>query len=198
MLISICFRLRPAFDRKEERVRAGAFTLFGALSRFGSVEHSVDEGVRGNFIDQVHASVPIFVVHANDAVESVRQATVAAFRQLAPLLGEDFVPVLEEATGEPSNYDELVQRLCPLLNTHHVERLRLYVDNTSSYFSAPSTSIRGNAAFLAGVLVSTAEAEQRRSISVSALTSELLKLLDDSQAAVRSRAAKALSLCHAI
>jgi len=198
MLISICFRLRPAFDRKEEKVRAGAFTLFGALARFGAPDNAMDDGVRGNFIDQVHASVPIFTVHANDAVEAVRLATVAAFRLLAPLLGAEFVPVLEEATGEPYNYDELVQRLCPLLNTHHSERLRLYVDNTTSYFGAPSTAIRGNAAFLAGVLVATAQPEQRRTISLGALTSEIIKLLDDSQAQVRSRAAKALSLLHAI
>ena len=34
-LVNICFRMRPAFDRKEPEVRKAAFHLFGALCRFG-------------------------------------------------------------------------------------------------------------------------------------------------------------------
>ena len=198
MLISICFRLRPAFDRKEDTVRARAFTLFGALCRFGAPDNAMEEGVRSNFIDQVHASAPIFVVHSNDASEAVRKAVVEALRLLAPLLGEDFIPVAEDAEGTPHGYDELVQRLCPLLNSLHPERLRGYLENTTQYFTAASICIRGNAAFLAGVLISTAAAEQRRTVSIAALTVDLLRLLDDPQAVVRSRSAKALSLCHHI
>jgi len=145
----------------------------------------------------VHAAVPIFAVHANDAVADVRQATVEAFRALGPLLGADsFGPVLAEASGEPYAYDELVQTLCPQLNRVHPDRLRLYLDSTTSYFTALSISIRGNAAYFAGVLVATADEQQRKTISIPALTAELLKLLDDPQAAVRARAAKALSLLH--
>ena len=196
MLISICFRLRPAFDRKEDKVRGRAFTLFGVLHRFGLPSANMDSGVRENFMDQVHANVPIFIVHSNDAVESVRTAAIEGFRQLAPLLGEEFVPVLNEATGEPHNYDELVQRMCPLLNTQHAGRLRGYLENTTQYFTSQSTSMRANSAYLAGVLISTASPEQRRTVSIPALTSELLRLLDDQQANVRSRSAKSLSMCH--
>lgn len=167
MLISICFRLRPAFDRKEDLVRARSFTLFGALCRFGTAE---DAGLRGNFIDQVHASVPIFFVHSNDASEAVRTATVEAFRFMAPLLGESCVPILADATGEPHNYDELVLRLAPMLNSLHPDRLRNYLENTTQYFTAASTAIRGNAAFLAGVVISTATPEQRKTVSIAALT----------------------------
>jgi hypothetical protein len=35
MLINICFRMRPAFDRNDVNVRTAAFTLFGVLCRFG-------------------------------------------------------------------------------------------------------------------------------------------------------------------
>jgi hypothetical protein len=38
MLINICFRMRPAFDRNDVAVRSAAFTLFGALCRFGKAE----------------------------------------------------------------------------------------------------------------------------------------------------------------
>lgn len=172
--------------------------MFGALCRFGSPSNDLDDGVRGNFIDQVHASVPIFVVHSNDAAEVVRKAAIEGFRLLAPLLGESFVPILAEATGDPHNYDELVQRLCPELNAVHPERLRGYLENSTQYFTAVSISMRANSAYLAGVTISTASADQRRTVSIPNLTSELLKLMDDPQANVRSRAAKALSLCHHI
>lgn len=171
MLISICFRLRPAFDRKEDKVRARAFTLFGVLNRFGIASTSMDAGVRENFMDQVHANVPIFIVHSNDAVEEVRTATIEGFRQLAPLLGDEFVSVLADASGEPSNYDELVQKLSPLLNTIHPGRLRGYLENTTQYFTSQSNSMRANSAYLAGVIISTASNEQRRTVSIPALTS---------------------------
>ena len=198
MLISICFRLRPAFDRKEDKVRARAFTLFGVLSRFGLETSANFESVKANFLDQVHANVPIFLVHTNDAVESVRLAAIEGFRQLGPILGTDLVEVLNEASGDPSQYDELVQKMCPLLNQAHPERLRGYLENTTQYFTSQSQSMRANSAYLAGVLISTTSPEQRRTVSIPALTSELLRLLDDNHAPVRARSAKSLSLCHGL
>jgi len=194
MLTSICFRLRPTFDRKEERVRTYAFTLFGALCRFGGPD--IEEGIRLNFMDVVHSNVPVFIVHCNDAAESVREATLEAFKLLAPLLGDSFLPLLEPLSADPSSYETLVSTLVPELNNIHPGRLRGYIENTTHYFTLTSTSMRANSAYLAGVLISTASNDQRRTVSVPALTSELIRLLKDNQPTVRSRAAKALSLCH--
>lgn len=194
MLNSICFRLRPAFDRKEERVRSRAFTLFGALNRFG--QDGMEEGIRSNFLDQVHAYLPVFIIRSNDESKIVREAVINAFKELAPLLGEAFVPILNDATPEPYGYDELVTKVCPLLNGDYAKRLRSYLETISGYMTNPSATIKGNACFYMAVLITTAQPEARRTVSISATCQDMLRLLEDPTPSVRQRAAKALSLCY--
>ena len=67
MLVNICFRMRPAFDRSEQSIRAAACTLFGTLTRFGT------GAAAENFLDQLHTNVPIYLVHLNDDSEAVRK-----------------------------------------------------------------------------------------------------------------------------
>jgi hypothetical protein len=67
MLVNICFRMRPAFDRSEQSIRSAACTLFGTLTRFGS------GAAAENFMDQLHTNVPIYLVHLNDESETVRK-----------------------------------------------------------------------------------------------------------------------------
>jgi hypothetical protein len=68
MLLNLCVRLRLLQVRQSENIRAAAFAALGSLSRFAT-------GVQLEaFMEQVHATVPRLVLHANDEAPSVCEA----------------------------------------------------------------------------------------------------------------------------
>jgi hypothetical protein len=67
ILVNICHRIRPAFDKPNDEIRAASFTLFGSLYRFG------EGSARDPFYEQIHNNLPSLVLHIND-----ENATVAA------------------------------------------------------------------------------------------------------------------------
>jgi len=202
MLINICFRMRPAFDRKNNSVRAAAFTLFGALCRFGQSYRRNDAGARGvqglvkNFIDQVHTNVPIFIVHLNDEDEKVRQSCLDGFKKVSVLLHQDIQAIVHETTTDPEMYDDFIRKICPLIGQLFPQRLRSYVDSGIDYFTSFWHTIQGNAAIFSATLVATAAEDKRRSINIHSLCQALIKLLGHKEAVVRERSARAISLLH--
>lgn len=66
VLVYVCMRLKPAYARPNAVIRASAFDLFGALSRFGqgSSPH--------NFYEQLHVALMPMILHVNDDSAKVR------------------------------------------------------------------------------------------------------------------------------
>lgn len=71
ILINICLRIRPCFEKQLSGVRAAAFTLFGKLSRFG------DGPSKSPFLDQIHANFVSMLLHLNDDSTEVRMVRVS-------------------------------------------------------------------------------------------------------------------------
>jgi len=210
-LINICFRMRPAFDRKDINVRTAAFTLFAALSRFGKPESKEEERRSSwkvnqtNFLDQVHANVPIYVVHVNDEDSGVRAACLSGLRVVAELLGDEVKTVCDEATCEPDAHDDFVCKLAPTLTRAFADRLRSYTDAAQLYFQSKeatagggATTIIANAAMMTGAILANTTADDRARLNVASLVAALVNLVRHDHAGVRSKAVKALSLLHSI
>ena len=196
MLISICFRLRPAFDRKEDNVRASAFTLFGALCRFGKGGGGEGGGDMRDFMDQVHTNLPIFILHLNDEVGGVRTACHMGLKALSTLLDPAFAALVEDGVWESAGYDELVYRAAPVLSAAYPQHVRGYIDSCVAYFTSPWVELRGASALLACCLLASAGEAVRKNITVSALVTALIKLLEESSAGVRAKAVKGLAYLH--
>lgn len=194
MLINICFRLRPSFDRNEA-VRTAAFTLFGELCRFGAEERA-DSGLIANFIDQVHTNVPIFLAHVNDEEAKVRAACILGLRKVAALLGEDILKIVEERdpNADVSTYDDFLTAMSVALVKRYPDRLRNYLDGTISYFTSTWHVIRANAATLVATLLASSTAEDRKQINVNHVVTALIGLLDKQTPEVRGKAARGLGL----
>ena len=190
MLINICYRLKPAFDRKEARIRAAAFTLFGALCKFG-INHS-------SFMDQIHENLVTFVVHMNDEDEEVRLACHEAFKALASLAGTKIADCIAEASCEPYAYDAFAEEIAPLLVEAFPDRLGNYLDHCVVYYKSTWNVIRGNAALLSAHLLASSSADARQRVNVNNMCNCLTKLLGENSSAVRGKAAKALSYLYAI
>lgn len=67
ILVNICHRIRPAFEKNHEDIRSSSFQLFGTLHRFGN-----DRGA-AVFFEQIHNNLPSLFLHINDVNESVRK-----------------------------------------------------------------------------------------------------------------------------
>ena len=192
MLVSLCFRLRPAFDRKEANVRASAFTLFGGLCRFGSVDGAVDS----DFVDQLHQFLPVYLIHLHEDDAHVRLAVQDALRQLSALLEPQLAAALCTASTEPSQYDELLHRLAPLLASLYPQHVRGYLDTCQTYFASGWQALRGSSALLACIVLASATSEVRRGVVVSGLIAALVKLLDEPNSEVRAKAVKGMAYLY--
>jgi hypothetical protein len=66
IMINLCHRIRPAFDKENPEIRSASFNLFGSLSRFG-------KGSAGDaFYEQIHNNFPAIILHLNDDSDVVR------------------------------------------------------------------------------------------------------------------------------
>ncbi len=203
MLMSICFRMRPAFDRKQVKVRAAAFTLFAELCRFAVRES--DEGKydssaaqNSNFLDQVHTCVPIFLMHIADEESSVRAAAYEGYKKVTVLLHPSLEEYMKENPDEPSDFDGFYVEQAKLFAQYHGDRLRGYLDSLGTYLSSSWTAIRHSASYASCALLHYASAESRRKLNMHALTVALLKMLDNDDESIRNRTARGMAMLHDI
>ena len=112
LIINICLRIKPAFDKENNDIRAAAFTLFGSLHRFGN-------GIaKDTFYEQIHNNLPSLILHANDDHTQVQKACKISLRQLAPLLHSKEIVDLFDSELDPSrplDFNEFVNDLTKLL-----------------------------------------------------------------------------------
>lgn len=67
ILINICLRIRPCFEKERGAVRAAAVKLFGSLSVFG------DGPSKAPYLEQIHANLIALLLHLNDDDEVMRK-----------------------------------------------------------------------------------------------------------------------------
>jgi len=202
MLVSICFRMRAAFDRKQIKVRKAAFQLFAELCRFGKPIEEDDGSINENFIDQVHFNVPIYLVHLNDEDTGVSECALKGLRKVLPLLHADLVELVNRSEVDEDNYDYFINDCTKLLALHFGDRLRGYLDACVGYFGSNWTKIRANAVYILGCLIRHSSesklADARKKLNLHSLTAALVKMLEQDDEDVRNKTVKALSLLYDI
>jgi maestro heat-like repeat-containing protein family member 1 len=188
MLLNICYRLRPVFDRKEVEVRAAAFKLFGELTRFG-------ENKSNNFMDEVHSVIAVFVCHMNDKDEAVQEACHEAFKRIAGIINVDkLTAVINDAETGPSSFDRFATQIAPVLVELFPDRVVSYLDACVDYFKSHWHEIHANAVVFACQLLSVCPEDVRTRLNVRTLCADITKQLTKNSALVRSKTAKGLSL----
>eukprot|EP00808_Paulinella_micropora_P010521 g49339.t1 len=198
MLINICFRVRPAFDRKDADIRKAAFALFAELCRFGadSADAEAIGGIKNNFVDQVHSMLPLFLVHLADEKKEVAEECCTALKRVGQLMSKAAQDVINTANTEPEQFGDLAHGLMPVIVQENPERLRGYIDTIADYFKSKWVSIQAHACTLAGELLAATKPEDQRLINVRQMVEMLTGALKSPEEPVRIQAAKALGLLH--
>ncbi|XP_067055526.1 maestro heat-like repeat-containing protein family member 1 [Acropora muricata] len=192
ILINICLRIRPCFEKEKSSVRAAAFVLFGKLSRFG------DGPSKAPFLEQVHTNLVSVLLHLNEEID-VTKACKSCLRSIAPLMGSEQVNqmfqkhLLEEGH---LHYGEFMNDLSRLIIVDLADKISFYVMGCVSFFKSSRDDIKANAALFTGFILGNLPKERRYEISKDHVCGALILLLKDPSPKVRCKAAEAISLLY--
>ena len=192
ILINICLRIRPCFEKDVSAVRAAAISLFGNLSRFG------DGPSTEPFLEQIHSNMVGILLHLNEESDDVKQACKTTLRQLGPLLGSETVQALfaglEE--GRSLHYGEWMNDLSKVFIAEFKDKISFYTMNCVNQFKSEWKEMRCNAALFTGYLLGNLPERQRKRITKEHVCGELIRLLRDPAPSVRKSASEAMSLLY--
>jgi len=195
ILVNICHRIRPAFEKNHDEIRCASFQLFGTLHRFG-----MDSGAQ-IFFEQIHNNLPTLFLHVNDENESVRKACKKALKNFAPLLkGEALTEYFNEVLDEDRelNYNEFLNQLSIHLITYFPERLNFYVMTSIEFFKSEWIPLRVGATTFIGYALGNVPDDKKFSVNLNPgiISGALIGLLKQKSAEVRAAAASAMSFLH--
>jgi len=196
VLVNICHRVRPAFEKDHDEIRCASFQLFSTLHRFGN-----ETGAQV-FFEQIHSNLTTLFLHVNDPHEGVRQACKQALRNFAPLLKADaLVEFFNEilADDRELNYDAFLNQLSVHLIEYFPDRLNLYVMTSIEYFKSDWIPLREGAAMFIGHALGNVPEDKKFSVGLNPgiISSAMIGLLKQKSAEVRSKGAIAMSRLHA-
>lgn len=193
-LVNLCHRIKPAFEKPSDEMRAASFTLFGTLSRFGQDELAMDP-----FFEQIHMHLPAILLHINDGNGQVKEACKKTLRRLGALMRADQVTTFLDEQLAPEamfTFDDFLTDFARLLIDYYPERMNYYVMTAIEHFQSAWTPIRGSAASFVGALLGQLPPEKRTTLNVGLITQALVGLLKQKEPDVRRRAAAAIGLLH--
>jgi hypothetical protein len=194
ILINICLKIRPCFEKMKPGVRAAAFELFGNVSRFG------DGPSRAPFLEQIHTNLMSLLMHLNEEQSEVALACKKALRKLSPLLGSSAVDsmfqkhLLEHA--QLLHYGEFMNDLSRLVILDFPDKVSFYTMGCIGFFKSVWKSIRSNSAMFVGFLLGNLPHQDRIAISKEHVCGALVLLLKDPAPIVRKKAGEAMSLLY--
>jgi len=192
ILINICLRIRPCYEKDSKDVRAASIALFGDLSRFGVGASEMP------YLEQIHTNFVSILLHLDEETD-VTKACKETLRKLGPRMGSTAINdsfqkhLLDEGM---LHYGEFINNLSRLIIADFPDKVNLYVMACVGFFKSPYEDIRANAAILVGFLLGNLPATKRESISKEHVCSALIMLLKDSSPKVRSRTAEAMGLLY--
>jgi len=196
ILVNICHRIRPAFEKNNDQIRAASFTLFGSLWRFGQ------DSAADSFYEQLHSNLPSLILHVNDDAVSVQNACKKSLRQLGPLFRSEEVNAYFQRkqfdVDRSLNYDDFLNELSKLLINNYLDRVNYYAMTSLDFFKSQWTTIKENAANFVGLLLGNLPAEKRSktNLNPSIVSRALIGLLTEKSNGVRKKAAESMSLLY--
>eukprot|EP01133_Synstelium_polycarpum_P020470 gene20470-24563_t len=196
ILVNICNRVKPAFEKPNNEIRAAAFQLFGSLWRFGS-------GLASDpFYEQIHNNMPTLIMHVNDESPLVQSACKTSLRQLSKLLRTEearlFFNKRSFDADATLDYDAFLDELSKLLITFYTDRINYFIMTSIEYYKSNWTQLRGNAATLTGFILGNLPEDKRlnTTLNPTLITKSLISLFNEKSPQVRKKAADAMSFLH--
>eukprot|EP00008_Paramoeba_atlantica_P015039 CAMPEP_0201485534 /NCGR_PEP_ID=MMETSP0151_2-20130828/9620_1 /ASSEMBLY_ACC=CAM_ASM_000257 /TAXON_ID=200890 /ORGANISM="Paramoeba atlantica, Strain 621/1 / CCAP 1560/9" /LENGTH=1664 /DNA_ID=CAMNT_0047869703 /DNA_START=126 /DNA_END=5120 /DNA_ORIENTATION=+ len=195
VLINIIHRIRPHLEKKNSKIRASSFRLFGTLSRFG---HGAAAEL---FKEQMHSTLPSALIHLADPDRNVQLACKGTVRKMVPLLGSEKLEAIVLRKWFDPNiklpFDNFASDFAKQFVADFPELVPLYVMTIIEFFQSQWHPLRKAAATLAGDYLGFLPAKQRGTLNPGIITTAFIGLLTgQKEPSVREAAAKAIQLLY--
>ncbi|KYQ89059.1 hypothetical protein DLAC_10285 [Tieghemostelium lacteum] len=196
ILVNICNRIRPAFEKPNDSIRAASFQLFGSLWRFGSGSAS------DPFFEQIHNTLPALTMHLNDENAQVKDACKKSLRQLSALLRSEeiYTYFTRKSFDDDStpNYDEFLSDFSKLFITYYPDRINFYIMTCLEFYKSNWQTLRANSATITGFILGNISEEKRSqtNINPAIIIKALVGLLAEKNPIVRKKAAESLGYLY--
>ncbi|CAN8284973.1 unnamed protein product [Cochlearia groenlandica] len=192
ILLNLSVRLRNLQISMDPKMRANAFSAFGALSKYAN------EGQREGFVEQIHSTLPRLVVHLHDDDPSIRQACRRTLKQFAPLMDIKNHSTLYDSrafgSDDRNDYENFVRDLSRHL-VQESERVGTYLASTIQAFDAPWPVIQANAIHFSTTMLSLSEDQHIISLYYPQVFETLVSKMTRSQdSVVRAACSSAFGL----
>jgi len=216
LLMNLCVRLKPSFEKKDAQIREFSIRLFGALSRF------CDGVMRDTLVSTIFNNLPILMCHINDPDHNVSMACRWALNQLVPALkSESFVRIFSErdafklatdnqssgmvingtinttnAFNQSIDFDEFSQVFAKTWIQEFPERISDLVMNLVVFYKSEWHTVCASACLIIGHLLANLTQEQKSRVNLRHTCHGLTELLKSPSPLIREKVSKMLGLLY--
>ncbi|XP_041061728.1 maestro heat-like repeat-containing protein family member 1 [Carcharodon carcharias] len=193
ILVDLARAMEPFFENRQDKVRAGAFTVLGKLLRFGRMQQNPA------YMEHIYSALTSLLLHLNDRSEEVRKVSGLVLTLLGPLLPSERMCQHFQALGlEESALD--YENYLSVTSQHMAEdlpdRAIYYIRSCTPFFSSVQTEMRENAVTLATFLMQHAPPAYPKSPAANQMCKELTNLLSDHVQSVRMKTLSGIQRLH--
>lgn len=176
ILTDVAVGIEPLFEHRQEKVRAGAFTILWKLLQFEDMQRVPI------FTEHLGSTLIYLLLHLKDRNDEVKRVCRLVLKQLGPLLASERLCVLFEELGseeEPLDYESYLSAASLYIGEDQPSKVIHYIQHCASFFGSLQTEMRENAVTLASCLMPHAPPGYPRSPAANQVCQEMITLLSD-------------------
>jgi len=205
LLLNLCVRLRPSFEKSNPIIREASIQLFGSLARFC-------QGVLSDtLINNIHNNLPTILLHLQDNDVTVVRTCKKALRQLVAELGSK--PLIElfdceqldvKSTPEQDakaslqlelvDFDEFSEKFAAVWVKEFPDRISDIVMNLVVFFKSDWAGVTAGSCLITGHIIAKINSDQKQRVNLRHTCTSMVALLKSPSALIREKVSMVLGL----
>jgi maestro heat-like repeat-containing protein family member 1 len=194
LLVNICVRLKPSFEKKNQVIRETSINLFGVIHRFA------DGAVGENLIELIHSSLSTIILHLFDPEVKVVNACKSTIRKLISVLGgKNIIELFAGSSFDPNNeisFDQFPELLAVAFIKDFPNRVSEFLSSLVVFFKSTWGNIISQSCLMSGYILANCGEDLRTRTNLRHTCSSLVLLLKNPNPKVRTSVSKVLGLLY--
>ncbi|KAL0491454.1 maestro heat-like repeat-containing protein [Acrasis kona] len=214
LLLNLCVRLKPAFEKSNPQIRESSILLFGELARFA--KGTLSDTLVNNFFN----NLPTIVLHLQDNDASVIRACKICLKNIVPQLsdhvGKELVDLFHgegfdtnaaddadatntaapELSAELVDFDVFAEKFAKIFIKEFPNRISDLVMNLVVFYKSDWAGVCAGAVLIIGHLLANINSEMRARVNLRHTCAGLISLLRHQNPLIREKAGKVMGMLH--
>lgn len=208
LLLNLCVRLKPSFEKSNPIIREASIQLFGSLARFC-------KGILGDtLINTIHNNLATILLHLHDSDVTVVRACKKALRQLVAELGSKELidlfndEMIDVKTSEEDkdakaalqqemiDFDIFAEKFADVWVKEFPDRISDLVMNLVTFFKSDWHTVTAASCLITGFILAKINNEQKQRVNLRHTCTGMVALLRSPSALIREKVSKILGLMY--